>query len=246
MRRAQPARPGRYPSTREFQSSPDACAGRNLHAVERRADAAQFQSSPDACAGRNLSRTDSGLTGRSFQSSPDACAGRNPLIAEVRAETEPFQSSPDACAGRNPIVGTAERHALGVSILARRMRRAQPWRDASECRGRSGFNPRPTHAPGATVSGCAGRRRFCVSILARRMRRAQQVDNVETMFSVTFQSSPDACAGRNKTTTREPCRYSMFQSSPDACAGRNQSSIVLDDVITVSILARRMRRAQRC
>ena len=110
---------------------------------------------------------------------------------------------------------------LIVSILARRMRRAQPpvsaWR---WCRF-TGFNPRPTHAPGATFMRSKATRFDDVSILARRMRRAQQRTAPGRMVSVTFQSSPDACAGRNPDNGEARSPLTVFQSSPDACAGRN-------------------------
>ena len=62
-----------------------------------------------------------------------------------------------------------------------------------------------------------------VSILARRMRRAQLFFSKDVTGVPMFQSSPDACAGRNLSRVDVTHNYALFQSSPDACAGRNDA-----------------------
>ena len=101
MRRAQPRAEVEDQVQQLFQSSPDACAGRNHVIAAHPREDHTFQSSPDACAGRNEAKPTGLGSGVAFQSSPDACAGRN-----------------RDCVARRGIYGD-------VSILARRMRRAQ-------------------------------------------------------------------------------------------------------------------------
>ena len=113
-----------------------------------------------------------------------------------------------------------------VSILARRMRPAQPGCPPTEATHRQGFNPRPTHAPGATMRALHRTRRTRVSILARRMRRAQHDDLgfFHAGYSVSILARRMRRAQPVRATPNS--RSNLFQSSPDACAGRNFAILV--------------------
>ena len=145
-------------------------AQHEFHAIVQLAHA--FQSSPDACAGRNL---DGGGLGWGW-----GCFNPRPTHAPGATQ----QVQPEAL-------------LVDVSILARRMRRAQPGVSAED------------------------RKYWDVSILARRMRRAQHLHAHVAGATTQFQSSPDACAGRNAPIVWTLNANVVFQSSPDACAGRN-------------------------
>ena len=133
-----------------------------------------------------------------------------------------FQSSPDACAGRNSVLVT--RPARSRSFNPRPTH--APGATAN-CfapgfpLGR--FNPRPTHAPGATTAERPARALPDVSILARRMRRAQHqpISSEDGRIAVSILAR----------------RMRRAQLPAPAISRRLRM---------VSILARRMRRAQRC
>ena len=171
MRRAQPDSAIIMIRGAPFQSSPDACAGRNEGAMDSDRIDCGFNPRPTHAPGatmnftpkdpdskvsilaRRMRRAQHGpwfrwMLRTMFQSSPDACAGRNPPPAMCSAELECFNPRPT--------------HAPGATRLRLRDRT-----------GAEGFNPRPTHAPGATIDSWDGGKTRIVSILARRMRRAQ-------------------------------------------------------------------------
>ena len=243
MRRAQPYSVARTSSTSMFQSSPDACAGRNRAFSWRMRCYKMFQSSPDACAGRNAGRSTVRLNDLNVSILARRMRRAQPRAAITTSGSIRFQSSPDACAGRN---------------LDNRPISAPP----------ASFNPRPTHAPGATRAGELRGETQEVSILARRMRRAQPRSRRACSSGAAFQSSPDACAGRNRgrgcrrkcrrcfnprpthapgATNITPTRYNApgcFNPRPTHAPGATQHGQSFASRRNVSILARRMRRAQ--
>ena len=101
MRRAQRGLAAALRPRDEFQSSPDACAGRNHHRSSHHAPNPQFQSSPDACAGRNVHLARQWLIGSSFNPRPTHAPGATRNRGTRMNPRAEFQSSPDACAGRN-------------------------------------------------------------------------------------------------------------------------------------------------
>jgi len=202
-----------------FQSAPDAEAGRNARPQAATETIGLFQSAPDAEAGRNSwtwpqvssqccfnplptqrpgetagsihSRLSRGVSIRSRR------RGREKL-AELAQEDDDgeFQSAPDAQAGRNP-----------------KEIRCPP----RPCR----FNPLPTHRPGETTVSFRSKLRKAVSIRSRRRGREKPGAHV-TGDAVALVSIRSRRRGREKPSTatiRRPTR--SFQSAPDAEAGRN-------------------------
>ena len=148
MRRAQPYATVTACVGRWFQSSPDACAGRNQTICRLTNTPVEFQSSPDACAGRNTIKSGSRPTLTGFNPRPTHAPGATAAAHREAPLDRRFNPRPT--------------HAPGATRSARRT-------TPSAC----SFNPRPTHAPGATGPPFALRTDQEVSILARRMRRAQ-------------------------------------------------------------------------
>ncbi len=141
-----------------------------------------------------------------------------------------FQSSPAANGGRHPDLSPVAAWGNGVSILARRERRAPPSYSRMAARS-SVFQS----SPAATAD---------VSILARRERRAPQSGLTHGAGAWTFQSSPAANGGRHCTARLVWATLGRFQSSPAANGGRHLVTRDAHEIgRIVSILARRERRA---
>ena len=172
MRRAQPGFYPRIPMLFRFQSSPDACAGRNRATRRRCASRRGFNPRPTHAPGATTACATAPWEATSFNPRPTHAPGATGMRVRLDEGEIGFNPRPTHAPGATDY--KAKRAALyAVSILARRMRRAQPhlvlW-----------ITPFSS-----------------VSILARRMRRAQlRIARLPTHVS-EFQSSPDACAGRN-------------------------------------------------
>ncbi len=160
-----------------------------------------------------------------FQSSPDSPAECNYFDAVRYPFPLKFQSSPDSPAGCNSAVTDMMRISIG-------------------------FNPHPTHQPGATCTLYGTCRATCVSILTRLTSRVQRPpDSIQYIASTSFcvsiltrLTSRVQRVARLSASTTVKC----FNPHPTHQPGATMNPRPKKPSLDVSILTRLTSRVQQC